>query len=294
MSARATPSPVARSAAAALDGLVRARVGTHAVGDAFFDRDWTPLWTDLADGGWTRVGDASLSGGGDDLDLLDLTLIAETWGAHLVPLPLLETIGVRALGTDAFLSDQRLTYSLRADGVWLIPFGELSDVMPSSAADPRPGPAHAVVGVDRFARSLPTTISTGQYAELPVEARNRIAVLTGAGAVGAAAAALRTSIAYAQVREQFERPIGSFQAVKHRLADMHARTELARSALAWSCADPAAIPDALEAALDLCLRVAEDAIQVHGGIGFTWEASPHHYLRHVMAARRIVEAATRV
>jgi hypothetical protein len=279
--ARAIPSDLAREAAAALDQLLRARAPTEALGDAFFDQDWEPLWQELVAAGWTTLGAS------DDLELLDLTLVAETWGAHLVPLPLLETIAVRAADRD--VAGRRRTYAVRAPAGWLIPFGESSEIASHDEVAPVL-PAAGVRHVDRFARSLPITVAGAALPELPSERRAGAAVLLAASAVGSAASALAKSVEYARVREQFGRPIGSFQAVKHRLADMHARTELGRSALAWACAEPAAPGRATEAAIGLALRVAEDAIQVHGGIGFTWEASLHHHLRHVMAVHRLTAA----
>jgi len=102
---------------------------------------------------------------------------------------------------------------------------------------------------------------------------------------------LRRAVEYAKVREQFGQPVGQFQAVKHRLANMHCHAELAASALAWACCEPGDIARALRSALADCLLVAEQAVQVHGGIGFTWEAAPHRYYRHIMSMRRIILAA---
>jgi hypothetical protein len=294
LSARAIPSSIARDASTALAGLLRAKTTDEAIGDAFFERDWTPLWSALVADGWTKVGDRSASSDGDEaLDLLDLTVIAEAWGNHLVPLPLLETIAVRRVAGTHVAPEKTLSYALRSHGSWLVPFGDTSDQVVGVRADTPFGDVGVRdAAVDMFARSLPLTIARGPFDELPLEARREVAIITTAGAVGAAAAALYKSIAYAKVREQFGKPIGSFQAVKHRLADMHARIELARSAVAWACADASSVDRATDAALAHCLRTAEDAIQVHGGIGFTREASLHHHLRHVMVARRIVAAAT--
>jgi alkylation response protein AidB-like acyl-CoA dehydrogenase len=121
--------------------------------------------------------------------------------------------------------------------------------------------------------------------------RREGAILAAAEAVGAAAAVLRHSVDYAKVREQFGQPIGRFQAVKHRLANMHCGVELATSALAWACFEPGDAARALTVAQGHCLQVAEGAVQVHGGIGYTWEAVPHRYYRHIMSMRRVIAAA---
>ncbi|MGW1775961.1 acyl-CoA dehydrogenase family protein [Streptomyces sp. NPDC002104] len=99
---------------------------------------------------------------------------------------------------------------------------------------------------------------------------------------GAAARALEVTVRYAKERVQFGRPIGSFQAVKHRLADLHTAVEGARSlALAAAAADAA--PDLAAAAKSACSEayayVAGEMIQLHGGIGITWEHEAHEYFK---------------
>ncbi|HEU5300982.1 MAG TPA: acyl-CoA dehydrogenase [Acidimicrobiia bacterium] len=114
------------------------------------------------------------------------------------------------------------------------------------------------------------------------------AVLTSAYQVGMAAACVESATAYALDRRQFDRPIGSFQAVKHILADMVVRAELARAAVdaaAVTLDDPAvgdvdrAISGARILATEAALENAKDSMQVHGGMGFTWEVDVHLYLK---------------
>ena len=120
---------------------------------------------------------------------------------------------------------------------------------------------------------------------------SRIArVLAAAEAVGGMQACLEMSVEYAKLREQFGRPIGSFQAVKHHCADMLVATELATAATwdacrAVSTADEGDLVAAVAAAcaLPAFQRVAEATIQVHGGIGYTWEHDAHLYLRRASA-----------
>jgi alkylation response protein AidB-like acyl-CoA dehydrogenase len=108
--------------------------------------------------------------------------------------------------------------------------------------------------------------------------------------VGAAQHLLDLSVEYAKTRLQFGRPIGSFQAVKHRLADLLVDLEHARSAAyhaIWALADGMDVEDdpALAASIAQATasaafaRVAADTIQVHGGIGFTWEHQAHLYFK---------------
>jgi alkylation response protein AidB-like acyl-CoA dehydrogenase len=99
---------------------------------------------------------------------------------------------------------------------------------------------------------------------------------------GAARACLEASAAYARERHQFGRPIGSFQAVKHKCADMLVRVELAQAAAA-------PLPQAAAVAHAVCseslMFVAAENIQVHGGIGFTWEHPAHLYFRRAKASQ---------
>jgi alkylation response protein AidB-like acyl-CoA dehydrogenase len=118
-------------------------------------------------------------------------------------------------------------------------------------------------------------------------------LLLGAEQVGGAQRALELSVDYARTRVQFGRPIGSFEAVKHRCADMLVDVELSRSlvynALVTVDADPAAAER--EAALvggfvgDAYVSVAGSTIQVHGGIGFTWEHDAHLYLKRAKSSQ---------
>jgi alkylation response protein AidB-like acyl-CoA dehydrogenase len=117
--------------------------------------------------------------------------------------------------------------------------------------------------------------------------REAATVLVSAEAVGVAEQALHLSVEYAKVRVQFGKPIGSFQAIKHRCADMAVRTEVARSTTIWAAV---AVRDGATDAGFHChaakalagqaaFQNATDAIQNHGGMGYTWEADPHLYLK---------------
>jgi alkylation response protein AidB-like acyl-CoA dehydrogenase len=126
--------------------------------------------------------------------------------------------------------------------------------------------------------------------------RRARSVLGGAQLVGLATANLEMAVAYAQQREQFGKPIGSFQAVKHMCADMLVAAETARAAVhaAAVTIDQPDVGDGDRAAAGAGLLAAEAAIrngktsiQVHGGMGFTWEVPAHLYL---MRARVLAEA----
>jgi len=125
------------------------------------------------------------------------------------------------------------------------------------------------------------------------------AVAVSAELVGVAQWCVDAAAAYAKDRVQFGRPIGQFQGVKHKCADMLCRVELARAA-AWDAARAAgdaatrtlAAASALALALEAAFENAKDCVQVHGGIGFTWEHDAHVYLRRAMALRALIGEPT--
>ncbi|MCZ6785303.1 MAG: acyl-CoA/acyl-ACP dehydrogenase [Proteobacteria bacterium] len=116
---------------------------------------------------------------------------------------------------------------------------------------------------------------------------DQAAVLLAAESVGGADRCLADAVAYALQRVQFARPIGGFQAIKHKCAEVLLEVESARAAARWAAwvaeADPPGLAAAASIAKAVCgdayLRAASESIQIHGGIGFTWEADPHLYLK---------------
>ncbi|MDQ3916038.1 MAG: hypothetical protein M3323_12060 [Actinomycetota bacterium] len=109
-------------------------------------------------------------------------------------------------------------------------------------------------------------------------------------AVGVASTAVDLARAYAGERKQFDKPIGAYQAVSHQVADAYAAVELARSLAYWAawCVDqhdpqaPAAVAAAASSAGEAAVTACEKAIQVHGGIGFTWEHLLHRYYKRAL------------
>jgi alkylation response protein AidB-like acyl-CoA dehydrogenase len=118
------------------------------------------------------------------------------------------------------------------------------------------------------------------------------AIAQAAEQLGGAQRALDMAVEYAKVRHQFGRPIGSFQAIKHRCADLLLEVESLRSAVQYAAAavaeDSAEVP--VVAALvkayasDVYFHVAAENIQIHGGIGFTWEHDAHLYFKRAKAS----------
>jgi acyl-CoA dehydrogenase len=128
----------------------------------------------------------------------------------------------------------------------------------------------------------------------------RIRLVLAAELVGTAQRALDGAVAYAKERRQFGRPIGSFQAIKHLLADRHIQLDAARmlvytAAAALDAGDSGAeeVAAALIAACDAADATTGDALQVHGGIGFTWEHPSHVFLKRARARRVLLGSQAR-
>src|SRR5262249_17445409 len=125
------------------------------------------------------------------------------------------------------------------------------------------------------------------------------AILFGAEACGIADWAVHTAAEYAKIRHQFGRPIGQFEAVKHRCARMLTGAEQAAAAV-WDAARTPPGPErefaaavAAVVALDAAVDVANDCIQTLGGIGYTWEHDAHLYYRRALALRALLGPSVR-
>ena len=291
------------------------------------------LWAAMVEQGWTGIAVPEALGG-VGLGTVEAAVLLEQTGAHLAPVPLLQQLaalavladgswGERLLSGEAVACVARTPLARAGDGSVSgrpepVIYGARADVLVAPAGD-------ELVAVDLagVARSPePAMDQTRELAWIELDAApaatvggsdevaahlDRGAVFHSAEMLGGAETVMNLAVEYAKVREQFGRPIGSFQAVKHRCADMLVDVEGMRSAVyhaAWAlgAADPAALgaatagdpaalgaggtADAAAAAAtakiwcsDAAVRVAESALQVHGGIGFTWEADVHLYLK---------------
>src|SRR6266481_10010544 len=210
--------------------------------------------------------------------------------------------------------------SSQAGGGWVLD-GHKSFVLDGHAASLILAVARTDAGLSLFAvqadadgltrRQLPTLDQTRRLARLefssvparligaPGEAAailsrtlDTAAIAQAAEQLGGAQRALDMAVSYAKIRHQFGRPIGSFQAIKHRCADLLLEVESLRSAVGSAAAavaeDSAEVPvvAALVKALasDTCFHVAAENIQIHGGIGFTWEHDAHLYFKRAKAS----------
>jgi len=286
MQAQLIPTAFCEEATTAFADLLQGRAPAT-LNDEYFTRDWSPLWDELVRDDWTTIADRA----GGQFSLLDLTAFAQVWGRYLVPLPFAATLAVRRGRQTPPGPQARLTYALAEPAATLVPHGRAADLVLTADRLAETAALAEQAGTDNWAASAPIAILPAGLAPVGPAIAAEAAILAAAEAVGAATEVLRRAVEYAKVREQFGQPIGRFQAIKHRLANMHCGAELAASALAWACSEPDDIPRALRSALADCLLVAEQAIQVHGGIGYTWEAAPHRFYRHIMSMRRIVLAA---
>ncbi|MEV3903377.1 acyl-CoA dehydrogenase [Mycobacterium sp. NPDC050551] len=196
---------------------------------------------------------------------------------------------VRAVPAAAQASVLVLPVAIESGEEWVVLDADALEIEPVQSVDPlRPVAdvrANAVeVSEDRVLSNVSRTL-----------ARALISTLLSAEAIGAARWATDTATGYAKIREQFGRPIGQFQAIKHKCAEMVADTERATAAV-WDAAR--AIDEAREnphnsyefaAAVAATLapaagqHCAQECIQVHGGIGFTWEHDTNVYYRRALA-----------
>ena len=261
-----------------------------------------PFWDAIVEPGWL---DAHVEGAG----LLEQAVICEELGRAATPGPYLPTAIAAALLADAGIdrAGRIVAVAFGADG--LVCGGATADLVIAPVGDDwcvfdaSVLGVHEVASVDptrRLARfDPPSDSSSGEVLAGVTTARVRTvaAVLLAAEAVGIAQWCTDTASEYAKVRVQFGRPIGQFQGVKHRCADMLARTELARAAT-WDAARAADDPGSAGAdlavaagaalALEAAFANAKDCVQTLGGIGFTWEHDAHIYLRRAMTVQHLV------
>jgi alkylation response protein AidB-like acyl-CoA dehydrogenase len=146
-------------------------------------------------------------------------------------------------------------------------------------------------GILRLDGAPALRIGDGDASDALAATVDRMGAASVVEAVGTAARALEISLEYAKQRQQFGVPIGSFQAVQHLCADMLRAVELARAAgyyACWACdaADPferhRAVTMALAFSTDELYRVGASAVQVHGGIGYTWEHDVHLFYKRLL------------
>ena len=271
------------------------------------------LWTMLCE----QVGAAALvvpeELGGAGGELADAAVVFEELGKALVPTPLWgttlaelallsvdhpdgETLGALAEGTAigavVFDTDERLREEqtgrryvvhgdvadvvIAADGETLTRWTEFT-ATPSVSMDP----TRRLAVVDAKATS---TMGTDPGLA------DTAAILLAVEQIGAATRCLDLTVAYTKDRVQFGRPIGSFQALKHRMADLYVAVQSARAVVADAVADPSPTSAALArlAASEAFSAVAAEAVQMHGGIAITWESDIQLYFKRAHGSAQLL------
>jgi alkylation response protein AidB-like acyl-CoA dehydrogenase len=294
---------------------VRALVGKHAMspaawvdskGDAVYD---TALWTRLVEqiGGAAVAVPEEFGGAGGRID--DTVIMLEELGGALAPTPMLGT-AIAAAAVDLCGDDPS-----RARLLPRFAEGATGTVVVDSAAVVDLADADIVLGaVDgRLVEYDPASLSILPLESLDPsrslgaielsgadgvdlgpagEVLNIACLLAAAEQVGAAKRCLERTIEYTLARVQFGRAIGSFQALKHRMADLHVEVEAARalvhdasSSFRGTGCDAGAVAAASVAACEALTAVAGEAVQMHGGIGVTWEHDVSWYFKRAHGSR---------
>ena len=244
---------------------------------------------------------------GDGLGMRDAAVVFEQLGRGLVPGPLVPTFLAAGLVEGAADGTALVTLCEPQPGATLIEHADVAEAcllfaggqlwsLPTAALDPRPIARSLDAGAPLFqVTDTPDPAALGGSVLAAGDEVTRLwqrgVVLTAALALGVAGGAGDLATQYAKEREQFGRPIGGFQAVKHLCADMLVRTEVARAAVyAAACALDGASDDNPAVAGSVAKSVAGDAalangkagIQVHGGMGFTWEVHAQRYWKRAV------------
>jgi alkylation response protein AidB-like acyl-CoA dehydrogenase len=256
------------------------------------DAGWDPFsWPELAELGWLGV-TVPEERGGIGLSFVEQAILFEELGRALYPGPYFTTIALALPALPEVLHDEIVAgaarWSVEVNG--LVP--DLDKVTRVLAEDFGVLRAYPVSG-----ELFETMDATRPYGRLTpggngeeiagVIDLTRAFVALAAEAVGIAQRVLELSIEHANTRQQFGKAIGIYQAIAHPLADAYVETEMSRSlayAAAWSVDNdageaPIAAAAAKAFAAETAVRACERAIQVHGGIGFTWEHPLHRFYK---------------
>jgi alkylation response protein AidB-like acyl-CoA dehydrogenase len=268
----------------------------------------TALWKELCELGWPGIA-ISESYGGQGLGTIELSILCEELGRVIAPVPFLASAMAACVIEQAGTDEQRERWlpglasgetigavSGAVDGTAeLVVSGAEADVIVLVEEDgsgrlltPEDAEVSRVAAIDptRSAarvESNPTHPGAGEQLEDGCPGLGRALVAVSSELVGVSERSLEMTVAYVKDRKQFGVPVGAYQAVSHRCAQMLLDTEKARSTTAFAAWSADANPDGLAEAAAMAKAAASDAgrevtasaIQAHGGIGFTWEADVH-------------------
>ena len=242
--------------------------------------------------------------GGAGGELADAAIVLQELGRGLVPSPLLgTTLAELALlaapqpdaETLEGLAEGRSIGALVLDADYVVN-GDIADVV--VAAD-----GGRLIRWTRFsAQPVATMDPTRRLAQVRPEQTEAIgadpgiadtaAILLAAEQIGAAERCLELTVEYTKNRVQFGRPVGSFQALKHRMADLYVTVAAARAVVSDACDDPTPTNAATArlAATEALCAVAAEGIQLHGGIAITWEHDMHLYFKRAHGSAQLLGA----
>jgi alkylation response protein AidB-like acyl-CoA dehydrogenase len=251
------------------------------------DRDWESTddrWSELAELGWLDVAEAGLG-------FVEEALLLEELGYACYPGPYVATIGFALVWLSpeqrARVAAGEERWSVDVDG--FVPWLGAVDFVVSDGGTAYPARGEDVASVDpsrpfgRLEKADGEPLTGGR--NLP-----RARTASAAEALGVAQRALDLGVEHAKSRTQFGKPIGTYQAVAHPLAQTYTDVELARSLVywaAWCVAEederaPLAAAAAKAFATEAAVTACERSIQVHGGIGFTWEHPLQRYYKRAL------------
>jgi alkylation response protein AidB-like acyl-CoA dehydrogenase len=281
------------------------------------------LWREVCELGWLGIAIPERYGG-QGLGRIELSILCEELGSAVAAIPFLPTVLASTLiehaGSDAQCEqllpalasgEARGALGTAVDGSAELVIGadeaevivliedDTARVLTRTDADVTP-----VASIDptRSAARVSAAADAGTELAGDVAAGvDRALVAVSSELVGVCDRALKMTVEYVKERRQFGVPVGSYQAVSHRCAQMLLETEMARSLsayAAWSAdADPAILPEAAAlakaAASSAGREVAASAIQAHGGIGFTWEADVHWLYKRAQIDAALLGGAKR-
>ncbi|MHB9851889.1 acyl-CoA dehydrogenase family protein [Streptomyces krungchingensis] len=248
------------------------------------------LWRELGEAGFfaLRLPEAE---GGVGLGLPEAVLVFEEAGRVLLPGPLIATHLAAGAVAGAAAGETVVT---AVDG-GLVEWLEAADAVRGDAAGAEPlASVDPLTPLHRVPASPARDREGGREAGRDAVARLLTSLLTAAEQLGSAARTCELAVQHARTREQFGQPIGAFQAVKHLCAQMLVRTEVARAAVyaAAVTADPVDVAAARLLADEAAVRGARDCLQVHGGMGFTWESDVHLHLKRAWVRTHRAGGAT--
>jgi alkylation response protein AidB-like acyl-CoA dehydrogenase len=270
------------------------------------------LWRELVALGWPGIAVAE-EYGGQGLGAVELAVLMEELGYACAATPFFSSAAtaaaIQAVGSaeqkarwlpglaagelTAGVGTRELAADAEGAAVVLLLDGE--DGEPALVDSPETEPLITIDATRRFASV------SGKGQPLRSGSAERVRAALSAEIVGVCQRALEMTLSYVKERQQFGVPVGSFQAVAHRCAQMLLNTESTRSAAyyaAWAAgADPDLLPEAAAlaaaAGADAGREVTASAIQMHGGIGFTWEADVHWLFKRAQLDAALIGGARR-